>query len=151
MAGLLGLGLNEAAYMAEIVRAGIDVGRPGPAARRPRALGMSAGADPAPDRAAAGDAGDHPADRQRDDLDAQDHLAGRRRPGHLELFSQLQAIAPRTFQPIPLLIVAVLWYLALTSVLMVGQYYVERYFARGRSAPDRRRPARRRRLSAHGH
>ena len=32
---------------------------------------------------------------------------------------------------IPLLIVASLWYLAATSVLMVGQYFLEKRFARG--------------------
>ena len=36
-----------------------------------------------------------------------------------------------TFQQIPLLIVASIWYLAVTSVLTVGQYYIERYFGRG--------------------
>jgi polar amino acid transport system permease protein len=38
---------------------------------------------------------------------------------------------------VPLLIVAAAWYLAMTSVLMIGQYYLERYFARGsqRSLP----------------
>ena len=40
-------------------------------------------------------------------------------------------IANKLFTPIPLLIVAALWYLAITSVLMVGQYYLERYFGRG--------------------
>ena len=30
-----------------------------------------------------------------------------------------------------MLIMASLWYLAMTSVLMVGQYYIERYYARG--------------------
>jgi polar amino acid transport system permease protein len=30
-----------------------------------------------------------------------------------------------------MLIMASLWYLAITSVLMVGQYYLERYYARG--------------------
>ena len=40
---------------------------------------------------------------------------------------------------IPLLIVASIWYLAMTSVLYVGQYYLERHFARGvlaRAAAD---------------
>ena len=76
IAAILGLGLNEGAYMAEIVRAGIisvDEGQTEAA----QALGMTRPADDAPDRPAAGDAGDHPADRQRDDLDAEDHLAGR--------------------------------------------------------------------------
>ena len=40
-----------------------------------------------------------------------------------ELFFQLQAIGARTFQVFPMLVAACLWYLALTSVLMVGQYY----------------------------
>ena len=31
----------------------------------------------------------------------------------------------------PLLICAALWYLVVTSILMVGQYYLERYYARG--------------------
>ena len=33
----------------------------------------------------------------------------------------------------PLLLVAAFWYLVVTSILMVGQYYLERYFARGAS------------------
>ncbi|UUP15638.1 hypothetical protein [Nitratireductor thuwali] len=41
------------------------------------------------------------------------------------------AIANRTYLPIPLLLVAATWYLAITSVLMVGQYYLERHFGRG--------------------
>jgi polar amino acid transport system permease protein len=32
-----------------------------------------------------------------------------------------------------LLLVASTWYLAITSVLMVGQYFLERYFAKGSS------------------
>ncbi len=35
------------------------------------------------------------------------------------------------FKTIPLLIVASIWYLIVTSVLTAGQYYVERYYARG--------------------
>jgi polar amino acid transport system permease protein len=42
-----------------------------------------------------------------------------------------QIIYQRTYEVIPLLLVATLWYLLLTSLLSVGQYYVERYFARG--------------------
>ncbi len=42
-----------------------------------------------------------------------------------------QIIYQRTYEVIPLLLVATLWYLALTSVLSVGQFYVERYFSRG--------------------
>lgn len=42
-----------------------------------------------------------------------------------------QIIYQRTYEVIPLLLVATLWYLLLTSLLSVGQYYVERHFSRG--------------------
>lgn len=42
-----------------------------------------------------------------------------------------QIIYQRTYEVIPLLLVATLWYLLMTSVLSVGQYYIERYFGRG--------------------
>lgn len=50
-----------------------------------------------------------------------------------ELLYSAQIIYARTYQTIPLLIVASLWYLIATSVLTTGQFYVERYFARGAS------------------
>jgi polar amino acid transport system permease protein len=50
-----------------------------------------------------------------------------------ELFSQATNIFNANYEVIPLLIVASLWYLAMTSALYVGQYYLERYFARGSS------------------
>jgi polar amino acid transport system permease protein len=53
--------------------------------------------------------------------------------GYAELFYTVQIIYARNFLPIPLLITASLWYLAMTSVLTAGQYYVERYYARGLS------------------
>ena len=55
----------------------------------------------------------------------------------------------RTFQTIPLLIVASIWYLFLTSVLSVGQYYLERYYAprRGSRAAADAAAALRRRLA----
>ena len=40
-------------------------------------------------------------------------------------------IAAALFQPVPLLLVAATWYLAITSVLMIGQHYLEKYFERG--------------------
>ncbi|RLM19885.1 amino acid ABC transporter permease [Brenneria alni] len=42
-----------------------------------------------------------------------------------------QIIYQRTYEVIPLLLVATIWYLFMTSVLSVGQYYVECYFGRG--------------------
>jgi polar amino acid transport system permease protein len=50
-----------------------------------------------------------------------------------ELFSSATNIFNANFQIIPLLIVASIWYLAMTSVLYVGQYYLERYYGRGSS------------------
>ncbi|MFE9609167.1 amino acid ABC transporter permease [Streptomyces sp. NPDC006012] len=48
-----------------------------------------------------------------------------------DLLFSAQLIYHRTYQVIPLLMVATLWYTVVTSVLGVGQYYVERYYARG--------------------
>jgi len=45
----------------------------------------------------------------------------------------VQQIYSANFKPIPLLITASIWYLACTSVLYVGQYYLERRYARGAS------------------
>lgn len=53
------------------------------------------------------------------------------------LFSA-QIIYQRTYEVIPLLLVATLWYLLLTSVLSVGQYYVERYYGRGVTRKEKR-------------
>jgi polar amino acid transport system permease protein len=50
-----------------------------------------------------------------------------------ELFSASSNISNANYEVIQLLIVASLWYLAITSVLYVGQYYLERHFARGSS------------------
>jgi polar amino acid transport system permease protein len=47
-----------------------------------------------------------------------------------ELFFQLRAVGSRTFQVFPMLVAACLWYLALTTVLMVGQYALEKRMAR---------------------
>lgn len=48
-----------------------------------------------------------------------------------ELFYVAQVIYNRNLHVIPLLIVAVVWYTLLTTVLSIGQFYVERHFARG--------------------
>jgi polar amino acid transport system permease protein len=50
---------------------------------------------------------------------------------YYELFFQLQGIGTRTFQVFPMLVAACLWYLAMTSLLMIGQYFLEKRFARG--------------------
>ena len=53
--------------------------------------------------------------------------------GYAELLYSVQIIYARTFQTIPLLIVASIWYLAMTSVLYVIQHFIERRYSRGSS------------------
>jgi polar amino acid transport system permease protein len=48
-----------------------------------------------------------------------------------ELFYQVQVIYTRNGRVIPLLLVATIWYLALTTVMSIAQFYVERHYARG--------------------
>ncbi len=128
-AALLGLALNEAAYMSEIIRAGIlsvDEGQSEAAS----ALGMSRMQTlrrivlPQAMRVVVPPTGNETISM----LKTTSLVAY---VPYVELFFQTSAIGSRTFQPFPMLITASLWYLAMTSVLMVGQYYIERYYARG--------------------
>ncbi|MFD9613463.1 amino acid ABC transporter permease [Streptomyces sp. NPDC059083] len=48
-----------------------------------------------------------------------------------DLLYSTQLVYHRTYEIIPLLLVATLWYVAVTSVLGIGQHYVERHYARG--------------------
>ncbi|MER7080753.1 amino acid ABC transporter membrane protein, PAAT family (TC 3.A.1.3.-) [Saccharopolyspora kobensis] len=48
-----------------------------------------------------------------------------------DLLYSVQLIYNRTYEVIPLLLVATVWYLVVTSILTAGQYYVERHYARG--------------------
>nr|WP_062330350.1 amino acid ABC transporter permease [Herbidospora sakaeratensis] len=50
-----------------------------------------------------------------------------------ELFYQVQVIYMRNGRVVALLLVAAIWYLALTTVMSVVQHYVERHYGRGRS------------------
>ncbi|MFY1650922.1 amino acid ABC transporter permease [Solwaraspora sp. WMMB762] len=130
VAGLLGLALSEAAYMAEIVRAGIGSVDPGQA-EACAALGMSQGLTlrrvvlPQAMRVIVPPTGNETIAMLKDTS----LLAFV--PVTNELFFQLSAVGSRTFQVFPMLVAACLWYLALTSVLMVGQSFVERRFSRG--------------------
>jgi polar amino acid transport system permease protein len=130
MAGLLGLALSEAAYMAEIVRAGIQSVDPGQQ-EAAQACGMGRGVTlrrivlPQAMRVIVPPTGNETIAMLKDTS----LLAFV--PVTNELFFQLQAIGARTFLVFPMLIAACLWYLAMTSVLMVGQFFLERYFSRG--------------------
>jgi polar amino acid transport system permease protein len=48
-----------------------------------------------------------------------------------DLLFSVQLIYHRTYQVIPLLMVATVWYTVVTSVLSIGQAYVEKHYARG--------------------
>lgn len=135
VAALLGLGLNEGAYMSEIVRSGLN-SVPGGQREAADALGMSSFRVmwriilPQAMRVIIPPTGNQ--------------LIGMLKTTSLvsviameELLYSAQLIYTVNFQTIPLLIVASLWYLLLTSVLSVGQHFLEKHFARG----DRRNVA----------
>ncbi|MER5770855.1 amino acid ABC transporter permease [Streptomyces sp. NPDC001985] len=48
-----------------------------------------------------------------------------------DLLYSVQLVYNQTYQVIPLLLVATVWYIAVTTVLSTGQFYVERHYARG--------------------
>jgi polar amino acid transport system permease protein len=52
---------------------------------------------------------------------------------HPELLYASQLIYSVNYETIQLLIVASLWYLIVTTVLTIAQYYLERHYARGRA------------------
>jgi polar amino acid transport system permease protein len=52
-------------------------------------------------------------------------------PFSFDLYGRSRDISAVIFDPIPLLLVASAWYLLFTSILMVGQYFLEKRFSRG--------------------
>ncbi|MEV0402540.1 amino acid ABC transporter permease [Actinoallomurus sp. NPDC050550] len=135
-AAILGLGLNEAAYMAEIIRGGLLAVDPGQT-EAAHALGMSDARTfrrivlPQAMRFIVPPTGSQVINMLKaTSLVSVIALA--------DLLYTVQSIYNRTFQTIPLLIVACLWYLLITSVLYVGQSFIERHYARGatRNAPQ---------------
>ncbi|MEV7771485.1 amino acid ABC transporter permease [Kitasatospora sp. NPDC086791] len=48
-----------------------------------------------------------------------------------DLLYSVQLVYLQSYRVIPMLMVATLWYLAITTLLSIGQYYVERHFAKG--------------------
>ena len=129
---ILGLGFNEAAYLAEIIRAGIS-SVPEGQTEASTALGMSwlltmrRTVLPQAMRVIIPPTGNEFIGQLKTTSLA---VAV---PFTLDLFGRQRDIAAVIFQPIPLLLVAAAWYLLITSVLMVGQYYLERDFSRGAS------------------
>ncbi|GAA1781363.1 MULTISPECIES: amino acid ABC transporter permease [Leucobacter] len=127
---VLGLALNEAAYMAEIVRAGLLAVDPGQT-EAATALGMSWGQNmrkvvlPQAMRVIIPPTGNE--------------IIGMLKttslvtavPYSFDLYTRSRDISSETLNPIPLLLVASVWYIAFTSIMMVGQYFLERRFSRG--------------------
>ena len=128
--GVIGLAASEAAYMAEIARAGILSVDPGQM-EAAQALGMSRGKAmrrvvlPQAMRVIVPPTGNETIAMLKDTSLL---LAI---PVGTELFFQLQAIGSRTFQVFPVLVAATLYYLIASSVLMIGQSYLEKRFGRG--------------------
>ena len=128
-AAILALGLNEAAYMAEVVRAGmisVDEGQTDAA----QSLGMTGVQSlrlivlPQAMRVIIPPTGNETISMLKTTSLASVITVG-------ELLFAAQTVYSRTYRTIPLLIVASIWYIVCTSVLYVGQYYLERYYGRG--------------------
>ena len=128
-AAILGLGLNEGAYMAEIVRAGIISVDPGQADAA-QSLGMTRLQTmrrivlPQAMRVIIPPTGNETISMLKTSSLASVIVV-------TELLYATQLIYSVNFKTIPLLIVASFWYIVCTSVLYVGQYYLERYYGRG--------------------
>lgn len=129
IAAVLGLGLNEGAYMSEIVRSGIlsvDHGQSEAAG----ALGLTKLQTmrrivlPQAMRVIIPPTGNETIGMLKT-TSLVSVLAVH------ELLYSAQLISSRNFETIPLLIVASIWYLVVTTILSIGQYYIERRFARG--------------------
>jgi len=130
MLAVVGLGLNEAAYMAEIVRSGVS-SVPEGQVEASKALGMSWSQTmrrtvlPQAMRIII-----PPTGNEFISLLKTSSLVVAV-PYSLELYGRSMDIAAALFEPVPMLLVAATWYLVITSLLMVGQHYLEKRFSRG--------------------
>jgi polar amino acid transport system permease protein len=131
VAGSLALGLNQAAYMCEIIRAGIvsvDEGQ----LEASLALGMTRGRAmrriilPQAMPVIIPPTGNNAIALLKDSsLVSVISIT--------ELLYSVQLIYSANFKTIPLLVVACIMYLILTTITSIGQYYLERHFGRGGS------------------
>jgi polar amino acid transport system permease protein len=129
VASLLGFGINEGAYMSEIIRGGLMSVPPG---QTEAALSLGASRGWALRRVVLPQA-----------FRVVLPVIGNETIGmlkltslasfisYLELFGTVQKIYYMNSQVMELLIVAAVWYLFASSVLSIGQYYLERKFGRG--------------------
>jgi polar amino acid transport system permease protein len=129
VAGCLGLGLNEAAYMAEIVRAGILSVDPGQdeaacALGMSRTLTMRRIVLPQAMRVIIPPTGNETISMLKTSSLVSVIAVS-------DLLYTVQIIYGRNYKTIPLLLVASIYYLLLTSILTIGQFFLERRFGRG--------------------
>jgi polar amino acid transport system permease protein len=147
VAGMLALGLNEGAYMAEIVRAGI-ISVPEGQTHAAQSLGMTRLQTmrrivlPQAMRVIV-----PPTGNETISMLKTTSLVSVIALPHPELLYAAQLIYSVNYRTIQLLIVASLWYLIVTTVLTFGQFYLERHFARGVSRELPETPLRRLRRS----
>lgn len=136
VAAVLGLGLNEGAYLSEIFRAGLNSVDEGQW-EAGRVLGMSQGLIlrriiiPQAMRVIIPPIGNETISMLKTTSLV---LAV---PFSYDLTFEASNIGNRIFSPIPLLIVAGIWYILITSILMVGQHYLEQYFGKGFNKDDK--------------
>ena len=134
-AALLALSLNEGAYMSEIVRAGI-ISVPEGQTEAAQSLGLSRIQTlrlivlPQAMRVVIPPTGNETISMLKN-TSLISSIA------YAELTYSAQQIYNVNFQVIPLLIVISIWYLVMTSVLYVGQYFIERRYGRGFSRAQR--------------
>ena len=127
--GVLALGLNEGAYMAEIVRAGI-ISVPEGQNDAAQSLGMTRLQTmrrivlPQAMRVIIPPTGNETISMLKT-TSLVSVIAV------TDLLYSVQLIYSANYRTIPLLVVASLWYLIVTTVLTIGQYYLERHFGRG--------------------
>src|SRR5205085_12537240 len=130
-AGLLALGLNEAAYMSEIVRAGIISVEEGQT-EAAQSLGMTRLLTmrrivlPQAMRVIIPPTGNEVISMLKTSSLVSAIAV-------TELLYSAQQIYAVNYRTMPLLLTVAIWYLILTSVLSIGQFYIERYYGRGAS------------------
>jgi polar amino acid transport system permease protein len=128
-AAILALGLNEAAYAAEVIRAGIQSVDHGQT-EACRALGMSSALTmrrvilPQAMRVIIPPMGNETIGMLKT-TSLVSVISGH------DLLTNMQNVYSQTFEVIPLLVVASVWYLTVTSILTLGQRQLERRFGRG--------------------
>lgn len=143
---VLGLGLNEGAYLSEIFRAGFSSVDPGQV-EAAKALGMSKRlirrriVMPQAMRVIIPPTGNETISMLKTTA-----LVSAV-PFTLDLTYVTNAIGFSTFQPIPFLLIAAIWYLIVSSVAMVGQHFIEKHYGHGAATKGKQHVGKKQRVS----